>query len=69
MQIIFNLANVLEAKQKIDVDKRKTNVYVKSGIQVLQVFFPTCPIGKNSICKTDHNYFDRCENKNELSTF
>jgi len=57
MQIISNLANVLAALQKIDVGKSKSNVYVKSGSQVLRVFFPTCPIGQNSICKTDQNYF------------
>jgi len=69
MQIISNLANVLVASQKIDVGKSKSNVCVKSVLQVLQVFFRTCPIGQNSICKTGQNYFDRFENKYELSTF
>jgi len=38
MQFISNLANVLAGQQKIDVGKSKSNVYVKSGLQVLQVF-------------------------------
>jgi len=51
MQFISNLANVLAGQQKIDVGKSKSNVYVKSGLQVLQVFSPTCPFSKRAFAK------------------
>jgi len=34
---------------------------IRLRLQVLQVFFPTCSIGQNSICKTDKNYIDGFE--------
>jgi len=36
---------------------------------VLQVYFPTCPIGKNIICKEDQNYIERFEKSTSFQHF